>query len=60
MLEGAQVGFTEKQEEAEDCLSSQPGTRHQPPHITFILTSHQSNIRCDSVAFEISPTAPRI
>jgi len=23
-LEGAQVGFTEKEEEAEDCLSSQP------------------------------------
>lgn len=37
LMEGAQVGFTEKQEEAEDCLSSQPGTRHQPPHITFIF-----------------------
>jgi len=59
MLEGAQVGFTEKQEEAEDCLSSQPkhGTSR---HISLSFSSHQSNIRCDSVAFEISPTAPRI
>ena len=29
-------------------------------HISLSFSSHQSNIRCDSVAFEISPTAPRI
>jgi len=57
VLEGARVGVTEKKE-AGDCLSSQ--SRNRAPaatyHFDFLVTS--LFIRCDSVAFEISPAAP--
>jgi len=51
-LEGTQVGVTEKEERLPNILSAE--TWHQPTyHFDFLVTNLL--IRCDSVAFEISP-----